>query len=194
MNRFTRMLSIALACAATACGGGQSKDTGTPKTGGGPGAEEIAAAETFGPLTVGADWKSFTKVNATPSNCTDHGGRLCDFYINDVGLAAYKDENAELPVGTIIVKPSWEKNADGTPGEPGPLFVMERRGSDYNAAQGNWYFALHWENPSAKWLPKLGGPVYWQTPSPKVNYCWGCHEGYDRGMGGVPEENRPADW
>ena len=38
--------------------------------------------------------------------------------------------------------------------------------------------------------PELGGPVYWRTPSKKVDYCSECHENYDRGLGGVPVAQR----
>ncbi|MCG8418111.1 MAG: cytochrome P460 family protein [Proteobacteria bacterium] len=183
MRKSIQMALISLGFAAVACGGGKGGAT-TP---GGGGGDQNAV---YGPLEVGADWESYTKVNSTPSNCTDHGGRLCDTYVNDVGLEAYKNEDADIPSGTIIVKQSWEKDAQGNPGARGPLFIMAKKDAGFDDAHANWYYAMHWENPTEKWAARLGGPVYWRSPSAKVNYCWGCHDGYDRALGMVPEENR----
>jgi len=195
MRTSIRIFLISMAVAAVACGGGSTESGGGGNTAGGGGDTSAPAeGETFGPLTVGADWQSYTKISGTPSDCTDHGGRLCEFYINDVGLAAYKDENADVPEGTVIVKTSWEKNADGSPGESGPVFVMEKRGADYAPENDNWYYAIHWEKASGKWAGKAPTPLYWQSPSKKVGYCVNCHSGYDRQLGGLPEENRAENW
>ena len=192
MRKSILLAVISLALVAVACGGGKKDATGPGPSGGGDAKPDY---ETFGPLTVGADWESYTKVNSTPSDCQDHGKRLCDFYVNDVGLAAYKDDEAEIPVGAIIVKRSWEKNADGTPGDPGPIFVMEKRGPDYQPELQNWYWAIHWEKAAGRWVGKAPTPLYWQSPSTKLEYCHNkCHLGYDRALGGVPEENRGEDW
>ncbi|MBP6839465.1 MAG: hypothetical protein KA190_19360 [Kofleriaceae bacterium] len=139
----------------------------------------------FGPLTVGADWMTYAKVNKASFPSETHGGRLVDVYVNPTGQAAYQQDDAELPVGTVIVKTS--KQADGG---AGPLFVMEKRAAGYAPDHGDWYYAIHWAEPDATWAKKLGGPVYWRTPSPRAAYCSDCHDGYDRGVGGVPAEQR----
>ncbi len=186
MRKPIQLVLISLTFAAFSCGGGgDQKAPAVPKS--------VPAFETLGPLGVGAGYESWTKVNKTPSDCTDHGGRLCDFYVNDVGLEAYKNESAEIPAGTIVVKPSWEKNADGTAGDPGPIFVMEKRADEF-AEHSNWYYAIHWEKISAKWASKIKAPFYFQSPSKKIGYCQGCHDGYDRQLGMVPEENRADNW
>jgi hypothetical protein len=133
----------------------------------------------FGPLEVGADWASYTKVNTAAFPSPTHGGRMVDVYVNPVGLEAYLGgDTAEIPVGTVIVKTSMEKS-----GAAGPVFVMEKRADD-------WWYAIHWADPPEKWAKKLGGPIYWRTPSPRAEYCSDCHDGYERGLGGVPEEQR----
>ena len=136
-------------------------------------------ASTFGPLEVGADWATFVKMNTEPVLSETHGGRRVDTYVNQVGAAAYLDDDAEIPAGTVLVKTSLEP--DGT---PGPLFVMEKKPA------GDWYYAIHWAEPPAAWVKKLGGPIYWRTPSKKASYCVECHENYDRELGGVPGSKR----
>jgi hypothetical protein len=156
---------------------------------------ETDEATTPGPLEVGADWQSYTKANTTPAESGDHGNRFVDTYVNDIGVEAYTDDDEEMaiPVGTIIVKTSWERAADGTPSDiPGPVFVMEKREEGFDPGHNDWYYAIHWEKIPAKWSKKLGESLYWRTPSKKVDYCWKCHEGYDRELGMVPDENR--DW
>lgn len=142
-------------------------------------------SSTFGPLEVGADWKSYVKVNTSPVKSETHGGRLVDTYVNQLGAAAYLDDEAEIPIGTVLVKTSTERD-----GSPGPIFVMEKKSPGFAPAQDDWYYALHWANPSEAWRKKLGGPVYWRTPSKRAAYCVECHENYDRALGGVPAPQR----
>lgn len=142
-------------------------------------------ASTFGPLEVGADWASYVQMNTTAVRSKTHGGRLVDTWVNATGAAAYLDDEAAIPVGTIVVKTSTE--ADGS---PGPIFVMEKRAAGFDADHDDWSYAMHWAAPPARWQQKLGGPVYWRSPSPKVAYCSECHDNLDRSLGGVPVEQR----
>jgi len=139
----------------------------------------------FGPLEVGADRASYVQMNTEPVPSETHGGRLVDTYVNRIGAAAYLDDDATIPVGTIVVKTSTEPD-----GSPGPVFVMEKHEAGFDPDHEDWYYAIHWESPPDKWRARLGGPIYWRTPSHKVDYCWECHENYDRGLGGVPGSKR----
>src|SRR5688572_1967479 len=69
----------------------------------------------FGPLEVGADWKTYTKLNKAAFPSETHGGRMVDTYVNTVGLEAFK-KGEDMPVGSIVVKTS--KDADD--GSEGP--------------------------------------------------------------------------
>lgn len=141
---------------------------------------------TYGPLEVGADYASYVKMNTAPVSSETHGGRLVDTYVNAVGAAAYLDDDAELPVGTVIVKTSQEVRSGQPTGEAGPIFVMEKKPAGFDPDHGDWSYAIHWASPPARWAQKLGGPIYWRSPSHKVGYCVECHDNYDRGLGGVP--------
>ena len=140
----------------------------------------------FGPLAVGADYASYVQMNTTPVSSETHGGRLVDTYVNRVGAAAYLDVEAELPVGTVIVKTSAEVKDGRATGEAGPIFVMEKRAAGFDPEHGDWAYAIHWAEPPTRWRAKLGGPIYWRSPSPKVGYCVDCHDNYDRNLGDVP--------
>ncbi|MCA9679910.1 MAG: hypothetical protein H6709_09455 [Kofleriaceae bacterium] len=147
--------------------------------------ESSDASSTFGPLEVGADWQTYTRVDDQPFPSPTHGGRMVEVWVNDVGVAAYESEDAEIPVGTIVVKTSHEKD-----GSMGPIFVMEKKAKGFDAEHDDWWYAIHWAEPSGAWTAKGGGPIYWRTPSHKVDYCWDCHESFDRELGGVPVERR----
>jgi hypothetical protein len=136
----TKLLWAGFLAAAAACGGKQS-------TGGGddPNMSPMDRAmydsmhmgeddgAKFGPLEIGADWKTYVKMNTSPVTSETHGGRLVDTYVN------------------------------------------------------------HWAEPPAAWAKKLGGPIYWRTPSKRAAYCWECHENYDRALGGVPAPQRISE-
>lgn len=141
-------------------------------------------ASTFGPLEVGVDWQTYTKVNKARFVSETHGGRMVDTYVNPTGLDAFK-AGGELPVGAIVVKTSFDKQ-----GGAGPIFVMEKRAAGFNPEHGDWWFAIHWAEPPDAWKQKLGGPIYWRTPSKRADYCADCHDVYDHQIGGVPDEHK----
>lgn len=143
-----------------------------------------ASEEAFGPLEVGADYASYKKLTKRPFLSLDHGNRFVDVYVNDVGAAAYED-TVPIPVGTVVVKTSWE-NANGSPSDvPGPIFVMEKRAPGYAPDHDDWWYAIHWANPPAADAKKFGGPIYWRGKSARVEYCTDCHDAYERSLGGL---------
>lgn len=176
---------------AAACGGGAASK---PAGGGGAASDGAGAADpaaAYAPLEVGADHASYTKVNKSSFLSPTHGKRFVDIYVNDVGLAAYQS-GGDFPVGSVIVKTSWESK-DGQPTDvAGPIFVMEKRAAGFAPDRDDWWYGLHWEDVPETWRARMGGAsqVYWRSPSQKVDYCAGCHEVYDHHMGLPPEEQR----
>ena len=154
------------------CGGSPPVDTA-------PAAPDESA---YGPLDVGADYASYRKVSSEPFRSTAHGDRMVEVYVNQVGAAAYLTD-AEIPAGTVVVKTSW-RNVDGKP-LAGPIFVMEKRAPGYDPAHDDWWYAIHWAEPPPADARKFGGPFYWRGKSPRVAYCWRCHDDYARSLGGL---------
>ncbi len=134
-----------------------------------------------------ADWKSFTNVSPGPWISKTHNSRFVEIYVNDIALEAYKTPGAEMPVGSIVVKPSWE-NTDGVPGADGPLFIMEKREAGFAPDSEDWFYAFQWATPTEKWAAKIGNNVDWRSPSEKIEYCSDCHDGIERGLGMPPKE------
>ena len=165
-----------------ACGGSPADRDATLRRQGGHGA--ATAEDAFGPLEVGADYLSYRKLTEKPFQSLDHGSRWVDVYVNERGADAYLS-GAPIPVGTVVVKTSWENEHDAPSAVPGPVFVMEKRAQGYWPARDDWYFAIRWEAPPADQLAKLGGPIYWRGRSPRAAYCWECHDNYDRHLGGL---------
>jgi len=137
----------------------------------------------YGPLEVGADFARYRKVSPAPFRSLAHGDRWVEVYVNAIGADAYVSTGA-IPVGTVVVKTSWQ-NEGGRPGPaPGPMFVMEKRAPGYDPEHGDWFYAIHWARPVGRFAK--AGPIYWRGRSPRVAYCYdGCHEAYDRGLGGL---------
>jgi hypothetical protein len=180
VRKYLSILVLAAACG----GGGPEPQSGGKQAEPGAGNPQGDPNAVFGPLRVGADYKSFTKVSTDKFQSPTHGKRFVEIWVNEVGLAAYQGED-EFPVGTIIVKESWENDGKGGPTEVrGPLFVMEKRAKGYDSEHNDWHYEFHWENVPEQWAGKLGGnQIYWRSPSKKVDYCSGCHDNYDREVG-----------
>lgn len=179
------MRSLPLFLLVAACGGTAGSHSPAPDN-------AMAGGELAAAPDAWADWKSFTNVSPGPWISRTHGKRFVEIYVNDIGLQAYKTPGAEMPVGSILVKPSWE-NEDGVPGPDGPLFVMEKRSDGFAPDSDDWLYAFQWPNPPEKWAAKIGSNVDWRSPSPKVEYCSDCHDVIERGLGMPPKERR-ADW
>ena len=172
------------------CGGAASKPAADPMD---PMMTPAAAGDgeaVYAPLDVGTDWKSYKQMNTSPVMSKTHGGRFVDTWVNEVGAAAYLADEGDIPVGTVIVKTSWEKEGGKPSTTPGPIFVMKKMEAGYAPDHGDWFYAIHWEKPVGEQGAKLGGPIYWRGNSAKVGYCWNCHDNYDRELGGVPPAQR----
>jgi hypothetical protein len=140
--------------------------------------------DVFGPLEVGADYLTYRKVTDKPFQSLDHGNRWVDVYVNALGAREYLS-GAPVPVGTIVVKTSWQDDHGKPSNVEGPLFIMEKRAMGYAPEHDDWYFAIHWANPPPAEAKKFGGPFYWRGKSPRAAYCWECHDLYDRRLGGL---------
>jgi hypothetical protein len=135
-------------------------------------------------LGIGGDYASYRRLTPEPFLSKVHGNRWVHVYVNEVGADAYLDGGA-IPAGTTVVKVSWE-DAGGAPSAfAGPTFVMRKEKPGYDPAHGDWYYAIHWSRPTPAEAAKHGGPIYLESPSPKVAYCHDCHDSYDRSLGGL---------
>lgn len=184
------MRGVLAICAMCACGGAPASAT-EPGGGDREGRLRAAAAGTpsgdedaFGPLEVGAGYLGYRKVTDKPFQSLDHGNRWVDVYVNELGAPAYLS-GAPVPVGTIVVKTSWQDDHGQPSSVEGPLFVMEKRAAGYAPARDDWYYAVRWADPPAAEAKKFGGPFYWRGKSRRVAYCWECHDLYDRRLGGL---------
>lgn len=170
------LLAICLAACAAPAAAPASPPASPPPTG--------DPESTFGPLEVGADYRRYQKVTDKPFQSLDHGNRWVDVYVNAVGVRPYLS-GAPMPIGSIVVKTSWQ-DAGGAPSAiEGPIFIMEKRAPGYAPEHDDWYFAIHWASPPPAERAKFGGPVYWRGKSPRAAYCWECHDLYDRRLGGL---------
>jgi hypothetical protein len=191
MSGLTQISMGALAALAIACSGGgtggkkhkMTMDEGMTMMG--KGSHESSVGE----LTVGKGFESWKKVDTKTYLSRTHGKRFVRIHVNDIGYQAYIS-GKPMPVGSVVVKPSWQAK-DGKPTDiKGPVFVMEKKAAGYDDENENWYYAIYWPDPTPEWKKKLGGPIYWQSPSKKVSYCIECHEGYDRYLGMPPKDAR----
>lgn len=180
----TRLALLLLAAAAAACGSSPGRP-GSPGEDAKAGSAGAAAREDgFGPLEVGADYASYRRVTDEMFRSLDHGNRWVHVYVNEIGAEPYLAGGA-IPVGTIIVKTSVQAVDDRPSDIEGPIFVMEKRAKGYAPAQDDWWYAIHWAHPPAAEAARFGGPFYWRGRSPRVAYCWKCHDDYVNSLGGL---------
>ena len=88
-------------------------------------------------------------------------------YANTTANSYGKYEDAgKLPVGSVVAKDSFVVRAGKV--SAGPLFVMEKMASGFNAASVNWRYSL--VMPDGKAIGTTNG-----KGSKNVEFCYGCH-------------------
>jgi hypothetical protein len=174
-RRIAAMIRVLVLAAMTACSAAPAAAPAAVRDDG----------DRFGPLEVGADYRRYRRVTDLPYLSTVHGGRWVHVYISEVGADAYL-RGSDIPVGTVVVKASWQPDAAGQPSSvAGPIFVMEKRAPGYAPDHGDWWFAIHWASPPPDRRTGRAAPLYWRGTSARVDYCRDCHDAYDRGLGGL---------
>jgi uncharacterized membrane protein len=146
------------------------------------------AARTLLDQTLGYSTR-LVKMNTRPWLSRTHGNRWVNTYVSKEAVPAYKNSNP-LPVGSFVVKESFE----GVGGQPstvsGPLYVMRKGTLSDSPQTGGWQYAFQWDRPVAGNPEKISGPVTWLPGDPALHSCLQCHNhfhGMDY-MGGVPSE------
>jgi opacity protein-like surface antigen len=131
-----------------------------------------------------ADYRSWTAANTLPANPGFHGGRFLLTWVNSVGAEEYlkyKDEDVNIPAGTVIAKESFSVNKKGKV-QKGPLFIMEKRVAGVSPETDDWYYMMVAPN---------GTP----QPVPVMTACNECHMGnfgFQGGLGYPVEDVRIA--
>lgn len=115
-----------------------------------------------------ASYQMWQRHNRVPFRSAAHGQRFVNIYANEIASAYGKFEKAgTLPIGSIIAKDSVDVTDDGSI-QPGPLFLMEKRTSGFNAVSGDWRYAMI--TPDGRLFGETKG-----IGSDRVKFCISCH-------------------
>ena len=111
-------------------------------------------------------WKNFVR---TPYIAETHGERYAVNLANDIAARVYGQYHdlKEMPVGGIIVKPSFSVDDSGR-AVPAPLYIMEKMPKGWNPATADWRYVMI--------LP--GGRTWGMTKgvnSAGMRFCHECH-------------------
>ncbi len=120
-------------------------------------------------VTQVAGYTNWTNVASAPYQSSTHGNRYVNNYANKNGAYKYVkyEDGVPMPAGTVVAKDSFIVNTDGSVAV-GPLFVMEKLGSGFNEASGNWRYTMIMPNGSVVGTTKGAG-------SASVETCNECH-------------------
>lgn len=128
--------------------------------------EAYAAADVAG----AADWSDYHAFSTRPYLSATHGGRQVMNYGNEASVEEYGkyEDGGEMPEGALLAKSSFQVSPDGK-AAPGPLFLMQKMGADFDAP-GHWQYALVTPNGAIMGVTNGEG-------GDKIGFCNGCHEG-----------------
>ncbi len=97
-------------------------------------------------------YTTWTRVNSVPLTGDPfnvlgqvHGGGagIREIYVNDLGKAvSAAGSGFPYPVGTVLVKETYEETATGGKGAVTQVTAMVKRVTGYNPADGNWEYIL----------------------------------------------------
>ncbi len=129
--------------------------------------------------------QTLVKMNSKLWRSKTHGNRWVNTYVSKEAVEAYKNSNP-MPVGSLVVKESFE-DKNGKPSEvEGPLYVMEK--GQGSIETGGWRYALSWKKPVAGNPEGIHMPVQWLPGDDHLNSCVKCHNHFKTVdyVGGVP--------
>ena len=89
-----------------------------------------------------ADYRNWTRASTFPANPGFHGGRFLLTYVSAPGAEEYlkyKDEDVNIPAGTVIAKESFAVDKAGK-ARKGPLFLMEKVAEGRSPETMDWYY------------------------------------------------------
>jgi uncharacterized membrane protein len=138
--------------------------------------------------SLGNFHETLVKMNSHPWNSRAHGHRWVNTYVSKEAVEAYKNSNP-LPVGSWVVKESFEDENNQPSGTLGPLYVMKKGAKNDSPRSNGWHFALKWDKPTANNTEKIKDAVRWLPGDAHLASCLKCHTHFrdEDYMGGVPE-------
>jgi len=134
------------------------------------------------PAAFVADYRGWTPANTLPANPGFHGGRFLLTFVSEPGASAYleyKDENVDIPAGTVIAKESFAVDDAGKV-EKGPLFIMQKVEAGKSPETMDWYYMAVAPNGSPMAVPVMTA----------CNECHMGNFGHQGGLGYPVEEVR----
>jgi hypothetical protein len=128
-----------------------------------------AAALTDEVAALVRDYQSWQRLNTVPYVSATHGSRYVNNYPGPEAAAAYGRFEAigAMPAGGRIAKDSFTVTRDGRIGV-GPLFLMEKMATGFDAASDDWRYAMIM--PDGSLFGVTGG-----QGSQNVQFCAECH-------------------
>ena len=137
-------------------------------------------------LDIAGQYQGWAIYNTQPYVSDTHGGR----YVNNFGNRRAKaygkfEHSGVMPTGALLAKDSFMVRHGKV--VAGPLFVMEKMPSGFNADSGNWRYTLIM--PGGKVIGTTNG-----KGSGNVGFCIGCHMSAEDtdSMMYLPDEYRTA--
>ncbi len=131
-----------------------------------------------------SDYRNWTIANTLPANPGFHGGRFLLTWVSEAGAEdylKYKDEDVNIPAGTVIAKESFAVTEKGKV-KKGPLFIMEKVAAGKSPETDDWYYMMVAPN---------GTPQAVNV----IKACSECHQGnfgHQGGLGYPAEDVRIA--
>lgn len=117
------------------------------------------------------DYRDWRQASTGPAAPGWHSGRFLLTWVNDAGYdeyVKYDTENADMPVGTVIAKESFEVSDTGE-AKPGPLFIMQKVAEEKTPQTDGWYYMMVAPN---------GAPQAVEV----MSACNECHSGFGDGQ------------
>lgn len=132
------------------------------------------------PSEIVETYRSWVPASAYPAAPGFHGERFLVTYVNEIGADEYlrfKEEDVEVPAGTLIAKESFAVDDEGKV-QPGPLFFMEKVAAGRSPQTDDWFYMAVAPN---------GSPMAMDV----ISACSDCHQqsfGHQGGLGyPIPE-------
>jgi len=143
-----------------ACGGCGGCGEACGGCGGCGGGAKVSSADAKHAQMLMKQYRKWRKANAEAFLSKQHARHRIYDYVNALASRPFTDGSGTYKPGSVVVKEGWKQ------GKRSMIWIMEKRGSGYDAEHGDWWYATL----SAKGKVMNAG---------KVAMCVDCHDGAD---------------
>lgn len=130
------------------------------------GGSKVSSEDARHAMLLFRQYKKWHKANASAFKSKPHGQHMVYDYVNGTGARTFRENKGAYKPGAAIAKEGWKQ------GKRKMVWLMEKRGSGYDAGSNDWWYAAVTSAGEVKNAGKIQACIDCHSPAPN-DYVFG---------------------